>query len=162
MDEHAVNFEPAIDAVGQAATGSSDPPANEVPPTVQMQDSGLVESGVFPAPESPEADWFPTKALEDRPLDERAGDAPPRVEGYEILSTLGVGGMGVVYKARQCKLNRLVALKIIRSGKHAPVEALIRFRIEAEAVANLEHPNIVQIYDGGEAYRVPFLALEYT
>ena len=84
----------------------------------------------------------------------------PEVAGYDILAELGHGGMGVVYKARHRQLNRLVALKMIRDGKHARPEDLDRFRIEAEAVARLHHPNIVQIYDIGEADGRPFVALE--
>ncbi len=74
----------------------------------------------------------------------------PRIPGYEILGKLGEGGMGVVYKARQQGLNRLVALKMIIGGSQVREHHLARFRIEAEAVAQLRHPNIVQIYDIGE------------
>ena len=84
----------------------------------------------------------------------------PDVPGYEILGTLGRGGMGVVYKARQTGLNRLVALKMIIGGSLAAPKQLARFRIEAEAVAQLRHPNIVQIYDIGEVDGVPFVSLE--
>ena len=68
--------------------------------------------------------------------------------------------MGVVYKARQRGLNRLVALKMIRGGSQARAEQFARFRVEAEAVARLRHPNIVQIYEIGEADGLPFVALE--
>jgi tetratricopeptide (TPR) repeat protein len=85
----------------------------------------------------------------------------PVVPGYEILGTLGQGGMGVVYKARQTGLNRLVALKMIIGGSMAGENQLARFRIEAEAVAQLRHPNIVQIYDIGEVEGMPFVSLEY-
>jgi serine/threonine protein kinase len=84
------------------------------------------------------------------------------VPGYEILGELGRGGMGVVYKARHLKLNRLVALKMIRSGAQAGSEDLVRFRREAEAVAKLHHPNIVQIYEVGEADGLPFFSLEFV
>jgi tetratricopeptide (TPR) repeat protein len=80
--------------------------------------------------------------------------------GYEILRVLGRGGMGVVYKARQFGLDRLVALKMIRGGAQARPEHFARFRIEALAVARLRHPNIVQIFDIGEAGGLPFVALE--
>jgi tetratricopeptide (TPR) repeat protein/tRNA A-37 threonylcarbamoyl transferase component Bud32 len=79
---------------------------------------------------------------------------------YEILGELGRGGMGVVYKARDRRLNRLVALKMIRGAAHADDIQVTRFRIEAEAVAALKHPNILQIYDIGESEGMPFVALE--
>ena len=68
--------------------------------------------------------------------------------------------MGVVYRARHVGLKRPVALKMIRGGGHAGSDAFARFRIEAEAVARLRHPNIIQIYDIGEADGLPFVALE--
>jgi serine/threonine protein kinase len=85
----------------------------------------------------------------------------PSVPGYEILSVLGRGGMGVVYKARQVALKRLVALKMILSAEHAGDEALARFKIEAEAVARLRHPYIVQVFESGNAAGHPYLALEF-
>jgi WD40 repeat protein/tRNA A-37 threonylcarbamoyl transferase component Bud32 len=88
------------------------------------------------------------------------GSPPPSVAGYEVLAELGRGGMGVVYKARHLKLKRLVALKMILAGGHAGARELDRFRREAEAVARLQHPNIVQIYDVGEQEGRPFISLE--
>jgi WD40 repeat protein/serine/threonine protein kinase len=105
------------------------------------------------------------KGLPDLPAekdDAQANDAPlPIVPGYELLATLGSGGMGVVFKARQIGLKRTVALKMILGGAHASREQLIRFRSEAEAVARLQHPNIVQIFEVGEHHGQPFFSLEF-
>ncbi len=85
----------------------------------------------------------------------------PDVPGYALLGKLGSGGMGVVYKARHLKLGRVVALKMIGAGLDRHAESLARFRAEAEAAAQLQHPNIVQIFEIGEHGAHSFLALEY-
>jgi WD40 repeat protein len=90
-----------------------------------------------------------------------AGPGAVTVPGYEILATLGRGGMGVVYRARHLGLNRVVALKMILSGGHAGPHELARFKTEAEAIARLQHPNIVQIFDVGEAGGLPYFSLEF-
>jgi WD40 repeat protein len=84
------------------------------------------------------------------------------VPGYEILAELGRGGMGVVYKARQTGLNRTVALKMIGPGTAANPDALSRFRSEAEVIARLQQPNIVQVYDIGTSPDGPYFAMEYA
>jgi len=86
----------------------------------------------------------------------------PTIPGYEILGELGRGGMGIVYKAQNLKFDRLVALKMILSGRGAAFLELARFRIEAEAIASLEHPNIVLIHEVGVHLGYPFFVLEYA
>jgi WD40 repeat protein/serine/threonine protein kinase len=97
-----------------------------------------------------------------------AQDGMPAVPGFEILGVVGKGGMGLVYKARQLRLKRIVALKVLSAGSQATEEQLSRFRSEAEFVARLQHPNIVQIFEVGEwrasgsASALPYLALEFV
>ena len=81
---------------------------------------------------------------------------------YEIQEEIGRGGMGVVYRALQVDLKRLVALKMILAGSHAGANTQARFRTEAKAIARLQHPNIVQIYEVGEQDGCLFLALEFV
>src|SRR5438309_2286020 len=75
----------------------------------------------------------------------------PAVAGYQTLGVLGGGAMGDVYQARQRALKRIVALKMILAGGHASDTDLARFRSEAEAVGQLQHPNNVQVHEVGEA-----------
>jgi WD40 repeat protein/predicted Ser/Thr protein kinase len=91
-----------------------------------------------------------------------AGGPPPDLPGYELVGELGRGGMGVVYQARQTTLNRLVALKMILAGPRAGPRERARFQTEAEAVARLQHPNIVQIHEVGKHDGRPYLCLEYV
>ncbi|MFO0803587.1 MAG: protein kinase [Gemmataceae bacterium] len=88
-----------------------------------------------------------------------SADTP--VTGFEILEELGRGGMGVVYRARQAKLNRVVALKMILAGDRAGERDLIRFLVEAEAIAAVRHAHVVQVYEYGESAGRPYMALEY-
>ena len=92
----------------------------------------------------------------------QVGGRPRQVGDYEILAELGRGGMGVVYKAVHHKLKRIVALKMILAGSHAGRDVLARFRLEAEAIARLRHPHIVQIFEIGEDDGKPYFALEFV
>jgi serine/threonine protein kinase len=83
----------------------------------------------------------------------------PSVAGFEILAELGSGTMGVVYKARQVSLGRLVALKMVRAG--ARPDILAQFPREAQIVASLRHPNIVQLHEVGQSGGLPYCALEF-
>ena len=104
----------------------------------------------------------PSVSIDVRPPSKNIRRVLPAVAGYELLSELGRGGMGVVYKARQLGLNRLVALKMILAANRASARDLARFHIEAEAVAQLVHPNIVQIFEVGEREGCPFFSLEFV
>jgi formylglycine-generating enzyme required for sulfatase activity/tRNA A-37 threonylcarbamoyl transferase component Bud32 len=132
------------------------------PLRVQFEVEHAIEGETLPPetslPPPPTLPWIPPARQRDPAL--------PTVPGYEILDELGHGGMGVVYKARQQKLDRVVALKMIQ---HLPVAdgekfttLLERLQSEAQAIAQLQHPDIVQIFELGECRGLPFLALEYV
>jgi len=91
-----------------------------------------------------------------------APEPPPTFPEYEVLGEIGRGGMGVVYKARDLKLGRLVALKTIAEGRHASSDLKERFRAEALAAARLRHSNIVVIHAIGDYQGLPYFALEYV
>jgi serine/threonine-protein kinase len=108
-------------------------------------------------------------ALVPTPAPTQEGDTPvpwnlanelPRIPGYAIESVLGRGGMGIVFRARHLRLNRLVALKMLLSGAYAGPKDLARFQREAEAVAGLRHPHIVQVHDVGEHDGQPYFTME--
>jgi WD40 repeat protein/serine/threonine protein kinase len=86
----------------------------------------------------------------------------PKLGQYQLIQEIGRGGMGVVYKARQSSLSRVVALKMILAGAHAGLRERARLRNEAEAAAQLLHPNVVQIFEIGEHEGLPFLTMEFV
>jgi tRNA A-37 threonylcarbamoyl transferase component Bud32 len=113
-----------------------------------------------PPPSSPHPEPEAGAAIPSDPSARPAG--LPRVPGYEVLAEVGRGGMGVVYRARYLALKRLAAVKVIRADLWAETSELARFRTEAEAIARLQHPHIVQIYEVGDYAGRPYLALEYV
>jgi eukaryotic-like serine/threonine-protein kinase len=92
----------------------------------------------------------------------RSGSLEIAVPGYEIIAEIGRGGMGVVYKARHIRLDRVVALKMILAGAHASADQIARFHTEARAVAQIQHPGIVQIHEDGDHEGLPYFSLEFV
>jgi serine/threonine protein kinase len=113
-----------------------------------------------PAPEATLATGLP--ATKDLPPDSDAPIVQPTIPGYEILAVLGQGGMGVVYKARQLSLDRVVAVKVIRPESLAHDDAVRRFRREAQSAAKLSHPHIVTVYDAGQVGKQHYCVMEYV
>ncbi len=129
-------------AMGEAAGPALDDSLGQAEPS-----PGLTPS------DSAKAHW-PRKARSSR-----AVEPPP---GYELLEEIGRGGMAVVFRAKQQILNRVVALKMLLGGGVASTETLARLKQEARAVAQLQHPGIVQIHEVGEHQGLPYLSLEYV
>jgi serine/threonine protein kinase/WD40 repeat protein len=170
--------DPQIDRSRPDMSLPSDPPAGSLDPTPPPGASPTNPGDVPPRPRVPggQAPTFPPDAaslIRDLKLDltPPAYDTGiltplptvwPTIPGYEILGELGRGGMGVVYKARQVSLNRTVALKMILGSERVDAHGLVRFLAEAEAVAAVRHPNVVQVYDLGHHEGRPFLAMEYV
>jgi serine/threonine protein kinase/mono/diheme cytochrome c family protein len=116
-----------------------------------------MERRLGPVLAGPLLDGQPTTVVTTDGTAPRVADAPT-VPGYELLDVLGEGGMGVVYRARQTSLKRVVALKMVRAG--TPPDQQARFRVEAEALAHARHPNIIEIYEIGEAAGRPYFTME--
>jgi len=149
----------AADGVAPAAVGAVPCQAETLPLMPSVEVEATLPPSARPVCPPPPVDGQATVPLAEAGLPR--GPDTPAVPGYEILRPLGRGGMGIVYQARQLKLNRIVALKMILSGKYAGEEDLERFRTEGEAVARIQHPNVVQIHEVGEQDGLPFFSLEF-
>jgi serine/threonine protein kinase len=156
-EEYLARFPEYAELLGAlfSELGSTDTVAR--PPEVS---EGLPTTGPFSGGSSRDGGSDVTTVPPD---DSPFGTAPslPVIPGYEILEPLSRGGMGVVYKARQLNLDRLVVLKMIRRPELVGEHGLVRFRQEATAIAQLIHPNIVQIYDFGERDGLPYFIMEF-
>jgi tetratricopeptide (TPR) repeat protein len=168
------------ETVAVSPQGGASEPVDRARPAIRLSGDGEVSTGaveVTTGPsrptgplESSETVDFSADANSDKPPESRrvyrsdTAKAKARsleIPGYAVLKTLGRGGMGVVYLARQVELDRLVALKMILGGAHADRQATERFLVEARAVAKLQHENVVRLYEIGWHHNLPYFALEY-
>jgi WD40 repeat protein len=124
--------------------------------TVLVGDGGERKPGAAPSDMTAEFASPGTRAASVVPV------ALPDIPGFQVQAELGRGGMGVVYKAIEIKLNRVVAVKMILAGGHASGPALLRFLGEAKAIAQLRHPNIVQLFEAGQHQGLSYFTLEYV
>src|SRR4051812_32518968 len=99
-------------------------------------------------------------AASDTELEQTAVKSIDSVPGYELLGTVGAGAVGTVYRARQLKLDRIVAVKVIQHDKLPDRALAARFELEAKALAKLHHPGIVQVYDFGQQGEQLFITME--
>jgi tRNA A-37 threonylcarbamoyl transferase component Bud32 len=140
--------------------GLQSPPPQAAPAIAPFGDVGKFFGGLFPPQDariSPATGPYPSAFRAPSPA-----DLAPHFPGLEILEFLGQGGMGAVYKARQKKLDRLVALKILPSESSRDPAFAERFNREAQALGRLNHPNIIAVHDFGEAGDLFYFIMEYV
>jgi hypothetical protein len=144
----------------ELSPGDLCPGRPELVPELERHIEARRQSYNLVGPDAATSSTVPGESAPERAADRT--EPPPSPPGYEVLGELGRGAMGVVYKARQAALNRLVALKMVLSGAHAGAADLARFRTEAAAIARLQHPNIVQIHEVGQRSGHHYIALEFV
>jgi tRNA A-37 threonylcarbamoyl transferase component Bud32 len=152
---HTLHAEDAL--VGRLRNGSGLPDVSSEPEYLRME--AAARATVINPIEARTGLYLPPGLAFDR-----AGEDQPHTLSfgpYQLLAQIGQGGMGIVYKARQAHLQRPVALKLVLAGAFAGEEALARFRVEAQAVARLQHPNVIQIFDYGEHQGQPYFSMEF-
>jgi serine/threonine-protein kinase len=138
------------------------PPNADDPLRTTDPDPSTVPQGIGVSADAETLAYRPAASTEPAGTELEQADGALSVPGYEIQGVLGRGGMGVVFKARQVRADRVVALKIIKNDFFGGKELHNRFRTEAQALARVKHPNIVQIYEVGEARGCPFFSMEYV
>jgi eukaryotic-like serine/threonine-protein kinase len=127
---------------------------------------GTIRDDTSPREDSAKVRWNPQDSVQDDSqwslTSLRSAKFPILFGDYRLVSEIGRGGMGIVYKAEHRRLNRVVALKVLRSGELSNDEELARFRVEAESSAAIEHPNIVSIYEVGEARGLTYYTMTFV
>lgn len=168
IDDSAETLEPAqklgsvpLDGRAETIAGGADPTEEKIAdsmllPTIELPSDALDD-------ESNAASTQPSsKTTRSTDAKDKSSTIGSIIGNYEVLSVLGRGGMGIVYKARHRTLNRVVALKMILHGLHGGSMAVQRFLTEARAVAALQHPGIVQIFEIAEHQGLPYFSLEFV
>ncbi len=171
VDEYTARYPHLAEQIRQLAAALSPlegPAASDGAETVTRSGAGTARPSDQPpgdAAKTPVDGTAPTVALSGSPP-ESTQPAPPETVlryfgDYELLEKIGSGGMGVIYRARQRSLNRIVALKMIKTGQFASDEEILRFHTEAEATASLRHPNIVAVYEVGQREGQHYFSMDF-